>query len=219
MYQFIFFDFDGTISDTGPGIMRSVAYALAQYGLHPTEAELRAFIGPPPNHRFRDYYGMGEAQAAEATRLFREMYAARGKFERSLYPGMEELLRELAAAGRSLAVASSKPLPLVREILNHDGIIELFAAVCGSDFEGKHVEKAEILGAAMEALGVADRGSTVMVGDRSLDVQGARAQGIDCVGVDYGYAEPGELKEAGALKVCGTVAELREFLLHNCNKN
>ncbi|MCL2343686.1 MAG: HAD hydrolase-like protein [Firmicutes bacterium] len=213
MYQFLFFDFDGTISDTGPGIMRSAAYALARYGLHPAEAELRAFIGPAPNHRFREYYGMDEARTAEATGLFRAMYEARGKFEHSLYPGMAELLRELSAAGRSLAVASAKPLPLVREILSGDGIMGCFTAVCGSDPEGRPVEKGAILGAAMEALGVTDPGSAVMIGDRSLDVLGAQAQGLACVGVSYGYAEPGELEAAGAIKICASVAELREFLM------
>ena len=213
MYHFLFFDFDGTICDTGPGIMRSAAWALARYGLNPTEAELRGFIGPAPNHRFRDYYGMDEARAAEATRLFREMYQKRGKFERRLYPGMAELLRELAETGRRLAVASSKPLPLVRELMESDGILGLFAAVRGSDPEGKQVEKDRILGEAMEAVGVAGRGEAVMIGDRGLDVLGARAQGLGCVGAGWGYAEPGELLEAGAITVCETVAGLREFLL------
>ena len=212
LYQFIFFDFDGTICDTGPGIMDAAACALSSFGLQYTDGELRAFIGPSPGRRFQTYYGMDEEQAAEATLVFRQRYAARGKFEHSIYPGMPQLLRGLSAQGRRLAVASSKPLPLVREIMDSYDLAPCFAVIRGGDPEGRLADKALVLGMAMEEMGVADRSEAVMVGDRDLDVIGARDQGIGCIGAGYGYAEPGELEAAGALAVAKSVPELGELL-------
>jgi len=215
MYHTIFFDLDGTLTDSKEGILNCLRYALEKLGEPvPEEAVLIKFIGPPLQDSFMRYCGLDEAKAVRAIELFRERYVPIGKFENAAAPGMPELCARLKEEGYILALASSKPEELCIPICEKFGFTPSMKAITGSPPVGDW-EKADVIRETMRRLGLteADKAEILMVGDRKFDVLGARECGIDCVGVEFfGYAAPGELAEAGAVGVMKTAEELELFL-------
>ena len=216
MYHYIFFDLDGTLTDSKEGILNCLRYALEKMGrpVPPTETLLN-FIGPPLHDSYMEYCGFTEEEALEGIRLFRERYAPIGKFENAAAPGMPELCARLKERGFVLALASSKPEEMCVPICGKFGFAPSMAAITGSPPVGDW-SKADVIRETMRRLGLteADKSAILMVGDRKFDVLGARECGIDCVGVEFfGYAAPGELAQAGAVAVVRTAEELEAFLL------
>lgn len=198
MIQTVLFDFDGTLFDTGEGILRSVQYALEGFGIHETDtARLRKFVGPPLLDSFSELYAMTSEQAQAAVARYRERYLPVGIYECTLYPGIPELLERLRAHGFRIAVATGKPTPMARSILQRFDLERLFDCVIGCEYDGTRSTKAEVVAAALAETQTAPE-AALMVGDRKYDVTGAAACGVPCIGVYYGYAEPGELEAAGA---------------------
>ena len=218
MYQYIFFDLDGTLTDSKEGIFNCLKCAFDQLGKPcPPEETLTRFIGPPMQESFAQFCGFDRETALEAIRLFRERYEPLGKFENTAAPGMAELCARLKARGYVLAVASSKPEAQCVPICQRFGFAESMAVITGSA-PGADWEKADVIRESMRRLGLTetDRHRILMVGDRKFDVLGARMCGLDCVGVEFfGYAEPGELAAAGAVAVVSTVEELEAFILNH----
>lgn len=217
MTQVLIFDFDGTLFDTGEGIIRSVQYALERYGIHETDMEkLRKFVGPPLSDSFAELYGMPPEQAKEAVARYRERYVPIGLLECAPYPGMPELLERLRAKGFKLGIATGKPTAMAEQILSNYQMEHVFDCVYGSEPDGLHAKKEEAILAALEHFGLTGekKREALMIGDRKFDAEGAQRCGIDCVGVYYGYAEPGELEQAGAVVTVNTVEELGQYLLH-----
>lgn len=209
-YETIYFDLDGTLTDSGPGIMNAVAYALAAMGRPvPSRASMRRFIGPPLSYSFQAYEGMSPEDARRAVELYRVYYNDRGKFENTPYPGIDRLLEALRAKGKRLYVATSKPEGLSVEILEHFGLAGYFERIAGSTLDDSRSTKIQVL---RYAIGMGGRERAVMVGDRHLDVEGARENGLPCVGVVYGYGSRQELQEAGALALADTVEDLLHIL-------
>lgn len=199
MYDIILFDLDGTLSDSGPGIMHSVRYALAKFGITgESEEALRRFVGPPMIPAYMRFYGFTREQAAQALAYYREDYLAGAIYMNTPYEGMEETLRALKARGKILAAATGKPTSMAEDILLHFGWEEYFSFVAGATMDESRSEKSDIIELALEELGAADRSRVLMVGDRDNDVLGARLAGIDCCGVLYGYGSREELEGAGA---------------------
>lgn len=215
MYHYIFFDLDGTLTDSKEGILNCLRYALNKMGRPvPPEETLLKFIGPPLQDSYMEYCGLTEAEAAEGIRLFRERYAPIGKFENAAAPGMPELCARLKERGFVLALASSKPEEMCLPICEKFDFTPSLTVITGSLPEGDW-SKADVIRETMRRLGLseADKPSVLMVGDRKFDVLGARECGIDCVGVEFfGYAAPGELAQAGAVAVVKTPEELEDFL-------
>lgn len=230
MYQYILFDLDGTLTDPKPGITACVQYALHRMGIEePDLNKLEPFIGPPLMDSFHEFYGFDEEQGQQAVAYYRERFSVTGLFENAVYPGTEQLLARLKAAGKKLAVASSKPGVFVDRILEHFGLDAYFDVVVGSELDGTRTKKEEVVEEAlrrllpeelfrqiMEVKGEKSSkkyDTVVMVGDRRFDVEGAKAFHIVSVGVNYGYAASGELSLAGADVIVETVDELAEVLI------
>ena len=229
MFRFVLFDLDGTVSDPKEGICKCVQYALkAQNMDEPDLDKLEPFIGPPLKNSFMEFYGMDEQAAEAAVEKYRERFSTIGLYENELYPGMKEFLQSLQSYGVKLAIASSKPKIFVNRILKHFQIAEYFDVVCGSELNGKKVEKADVMREAISKLfhireeSVADTSKNIvpwndilMVGDRKFDVEGAKIFGIKCAGVSYGYAAEGELEEAGADFVTDELDALHQYITGN----
>lgn len=228
MISKLLFDLDGTLTDPKEGICKSVQYALRAFGIEePDIDKLEPFIGPPLVDSFMEFYGMTKERAAEAVVKYRERFSVRGWSENIVYEGIEHMLQSLRDAGYVLAVASSKPTVFVERILTHFGLRDAFSVVVGSELDGRRINKDEVILEALRQLfGMSDRvlpGSVsrggamqdelLMIGDRKFDVEGAHALGIRCVGVTYGYAQPGELEEAGADFLADSPDRLSELLL------
>ena len=216
MYRTIFFDLDGTLTDSKEGIFNCLRYALEKMDEPvPPETVLTKFIGPPLQDSFVRYCGLTEEQAMRGVELFRERYAPIGKFENAAAPGMVDVCRRLAERGYVLALASSKPEEMCVPICEKFGFAPSMETITGSPPVGDW-EKTDVIRETMRRLGLTDanKPSILMVGDRKFDVLGARDCGIDCVGVEFfGYALPGELAESGAVAVVKTVEELETFIL------
>lgn len=212
MKDYILFDFDGTVFDTADGITKCVQYALAKMGIEARLDELMCFAGPPLAEMFTLKYGMSEEEAKKATELYRERYLPTGWAECRPFDGMHELLLRLKTAGKTLAVATSKPENLALKILGEYGMLGDFDLICGATFDGSRSKKWEVIKYALEKLGVS-AAQAVMVGDRKYDVIGAKKCGLDCVGVRFGYAEEGELEEYGAVYIAETPEDLYEYLM------
>ncbi len=211
--KFLFFDLDGTLTDSGPGILASVAYALRKLGVEPPEPEkLRPFIGPPLLWSFAHFCGFDEEKSREGVRLYREYFTAGGMFENSVYPGIPEAMERLRAAGFRMAVATSKPEPFSRQIISHFRLEGYFEAVCGATMDETRTEKADVIRYALATLGAAPEES-LMVGDREHDVLGAKTVGLPCLGALWGYGGREELTKAGASALAETPEEMAERIL------
>ena len=212
-YDTVLFDLDGTLTDPGEGITNSVAYALRQFGIENTDrTQLYKFIGPPLKQSFMQYYGFSDQQAEEAVAQYRVYFAPKGLFENKVYPGVPQLLAQLRAKGYKLLLATSKPEGFAVQILEHFGLLEYFDVAAGATMDGSRVAKADVIAYALQKAGVTDRTRAVMVGDRLHDVEGAKAQGLACIGVLYGYGDAAELTAAGAAHLAATPAEVLQYL-------
>lgn len=213
-YQYILFDLDGTLTDPEEGIINCVVYALEAVGIHVEDRKsLQRFIGPPLVNSFQEFYGMSLEEARASTAKYRERYAKMGMFENKAYPGIIEVLERLKKSGKTLAVATSKPEVFAVPIAEKYGFAPYLTNICGSELDGSRDEKWDVIEEVLKRLSVTDRSLVLMVGDRKNDVIGAKKCGIDCLGVSYGYAEPGELEKAGADYVVNTVEEMGKFIL------
>lgn len=210
MSQVILFDLDGTLTESGEGIINCVQYALEKLGKKEEHPEnLQCFIGPPLKEQFMKYAGLSEEEGEKAVVYYRERYTTTGIFENRLYPKIPELLELLKINNKILAVASSKPEVYVKQILEHFQIADYFTAIVGSKLDGRRTEKAEVIEEALRRMHLEEeRDKVLMVGDRSHDVQGAISCGLQCIGVAYGYGSREELEKAGAVYIADSVEDL-----------
>ena len=213
MYHYILFDLDGTLTDPAEGITNSVMYALRKFGIEEHDrTKLFSFIGPPLIDSFMEKYGFSEAQAREATGYFREYFREKGIFENVPYKGMTECLRTLKESGRTLILATSKPDVFAEMILERFGFAPYFDHVFGASMDETRTRKDEVIAYALSEAGIMDASECVMVGDRKHDVEGARMNGIDAIGVLFGYGSRKELEEAGAAYLAETVEDIVRIL-------
>lgn len=215
MYKAIFFDLDGTLTESGEGITKSVQYALEKLGKpEPDLSKLRVFVGPPLMEQFMKYTGLDEETARQAVVFYRERYTETGIYENRLYPGVQELLQKLRRDGYLLAVASSKPERFVLKVLDYFGLTGYFHEIVGSEMNGSRTSKSEVIEETLKRLGLQNhREQVLMVGDKEHDVLGARAAGVDCIAVSYGYGTMEELEAAQPLRIVASVEELLHFFV------
>ncbi len=209
--QTVLFDFDGTVFDTVEGITKSIQYALRKHGREEPLERLRCFAGPPLVEKFMEVYGVSEAEAEQLVLDFRERYVPVGIYESRPFPGIREFLDRLRAAGLTLGIATSKPQSAAELLLRRSGLDACFQVVVGSSPGLNNEHKWQIVRRAMELCGSGPE-ETVLVGDTKYDAAGAARCGIPCIGVAWGYAEPGELEAAGVRSIAGTMEELEEVL-------
>lgn len=207
----IFFDLDGTLTDSGEGIINCATLALEHFGLPvPSREEMRVFVGPPLDQTFIKY-GVPAEKAQEAIEVFRSRYRTVGKFENFPYPGIREALQTLKEQGHRLFVATSKPEVLANEVLGHFALTEFFEQIAGATLDGSRSHKADVITYLLSLTG--DVGQTLMVGDTAFDVTGAAAHGIPTIGVSWGYGKVEDMENAGAKAIAHSMEELI-FLLN-----
>lgn len=214
MYTHIFFDLDGTLTDPKEGITNSVAYALASFGIHEDPDRLTPFIGPPLIDSFMEFYHFDGPTAQKAVEKYREYFSQKGIFENKVFSGSQPLLAQLKAAGKTVCLATSKPEVFARQILEHFHMDGYFDQIVGSCLDGTRTKKGEVIEEVFARLGDAcpDKAMCVMVGDRLHDIHGAQENGLDSIGVTFGYGSQEELTQAGATHIAHSFEELAQIL-------
>ncbi len=212
-YDLILFDLDGTVTDSAPGIVNSVIYALRHMGVTEYEpAALLAFVGPPLSESFRKFFGFTEAQITQAIAYYREYYAEKGILENTVYAGVEPLLLDLKSKGFLCCLATSKPEQFAHRILSHFQLEQYFDFVGGATMDHRRSKKADVIDYVLTAFPSYPKDRIVMVGDRDQDVIGANRIGIHSIGVLYGYGSEQELLQAGATHLAKTPTEILQIL-------
>ena len=210
MVRTILFDLDGTLTDSGEGIMNCAEKALLHFGITPPDRDaMRSFVGPPLFDSFTKF-GVPAEQAEEAVRVYREYYVPDGMFQNYPYPGIENLLAWLQSEGHTLYVATAKPEHMSVTILEHFGLSKYFKGIYGALIDGLPDTKAHVIGRVLEACPNAQ--NVILVGDTVTDVKGAAVHNVPTVGVSWGYGKVSDMMQAGAVAVVDTMGELYEYL-------
>lgn len=214
-YHTVLFDLDGTLTDPAEGITKAVEAALNHYGITVADrAALHKFIGPPLDESFPEFYGFDAARTAEATEVFRAYFDRQGWRENIPYPGVEDMLRDLRAAGKRLLVATSKPEVFALRIMEHFGLARYFDHICGAPMDNQEgAKKAAVIRDALRRAGVEDLSTAVMVGDRRHDIDGARQAGLEAVGVLWGYGDLQELEASHPVHIVESFDGLKRVLI------
>ncbi len=207
----LLFDLDGTISDSGAGIIHCGQETMAHFGMDvPDYDDLRPMVGPP----LRDSlirFGISEENMAEAIEFYRQAYVDHGQYENVPYSGIEELLQKLRQKGFGIYVATSKPEIMAEHILKHFGLASYFRIICGSTLDGNRITKAQVIDHLLKQLPQDEE--KIMIGDTIYDIEGANALNLPSIGVAWGYGDLAEMKAAGAIAIAETMESLYDILV------
>lgn len=209
----LFFDLDGTLTDSAPGIVACINHALVEVGhACAPEDQVRALIGVPLQVIFERLLASPEEQCVRhAITAYRERFAAAGMFENALFPGVLDALSELQQARHHLQIVTVKPAVIAARVLRHFRLDAFFAAVHGPEPDDENCHKSDFVAAALQYASCRPE-DAVMIGDRVDDVRAARTHGVPAVAVRWGYEAPDQLLAAGAAHVVSTPAELVEWV-------
>lgn len=211
--KYVLFDLDGTLTDSQEGIMNSIEYALDSFGIQVEDrAALRPWLGPPLVDSLMKYHGFDREQALKGVEKYREYFDIKGIFENRVYDGMEALLSGLQAEGYILMTATSKPEVAAKRITDHFGLTKYFTFVGGASLDDSRVHKGDVIRYVLETNQIQDRSAVMMVGDRENDIMGAKQNGLESIGVLYGYGSWDELEAAGADHIAKTVEDIARYL-------
>ncbi|MHC5218487.1 HAD family hydrolase [Enterococcus sp. LJL128] len=212
-YSALLFDLDGTITDSGKGIINSVTYALKKMKVAVSPQDnLRSFIGPPLKDSFMTNYDLDETAAEKAVAYYREYYRETGIYENTVYEGIPEVLKQLKQAGCQLYIATSKPEHFARQIADYFQLTDFFEGIYGASMDGIRSKKGDVIRYALNN-GNINPAEAVMIGDREHDILGAAENNLPAVGVLYGYGSKEELTVAGAYKILSKPVELADLLI------
>ncbi len=207
----ILFDLDGTLTDSGEGIIHCAQETLAEFGLPiPSKEALRVIVGPPLRDSFLRF-GIKPEQTDAAVEAYRRYYVDHGKYENFPYPGIEALLQKLKSDGHALFVATSKPEAMSIEILEHFGLSKYFDRICGAAADRSRDTKAKVIEHLLKQIDPAP-GRIIMVGDTIFDIEGANALQLPSIGVSWGYGVVEQMKQAGAIGIADSMQELYQLI-------
>lgn len=211
-FTHLFWDLDGTLTESAPGIMNSARHALDYYGIHDVpQSTLKKFIGPPLMDSFQELFGFSREKAYEAMGKYREYFGEKGLFENSVYDGIIETLQALKNQGKHLYVATSKPEVFMKRILERFQLARFFEFAGGSDLEESRSEKALVIQYVIQENNLEEeqeKGRILMIGDRKHDIIGAHKNKIPCCACLWGYGSREEFSEFGADYVIERPGEL-----------
>ena len=213
-YDYVIFDFDGTVVDTGEGILKSLQYSFQQMGHEvPELSDLKKFIGPPIYYSYTHYYGVSEDEVGEYIKKYRERYWNQGIYECQLYEGFIEMILALKEKGIKIGIASSKPERLIYAVADFLKITDLFDAIVGVKIDdSNHSSKTGLVLESMKILGAEDKQKVLMVGDRLYDIDGAKGAGVDSCGVLWGYGSKEEFLEHEATFIVAKPDEILDLI-------
>ena len=197
-YDTVAFDLDGTLTNPERGLLSAFEYAFKKLGVtYESRDSLKKYIGPPLYDEWQKDFGWSFDEASHAVDIFREYYNVYGWWDNEVYPGIEDMLRQLSESGKILVVATSKPEQTAKRVLALFGLDKYFDCIAGASMNGTADGKSQILSRALRSVGVADADECILVGDRKYDAEGAAQVGCDSIGVLWGHGSREELEAAG----------------------
>ena len=212
-YHNIIFDLDGTLINSGPGIIHAVQYALKKYGINETDMTvLKSFVGPPLNQQFINCYNFSHEQSLEAVKYFREYYTDKGILENEMYEGMDGVLQKLKEQGKFLMVATSKPEKFAHNILAQHDLEKYFDFIGGSFTDGSRITKIQVLDYVLKTNEIKNPQEVLMIGDTKFDIAGAKHFGLKSLAVTYGYGTEKELLEREPDFVANSPKEILQII-------
>lgn len=212
-FKYILFDLDGTLIDSGAGIIKGVKYALQKYAIkEENEVLLKTFIGPPLNRQFTDCYGFSAEKSTEAVKFFREYYETKGILENEMYEGMDGVLQKLKEQGKFLMVATSKPEKFAHNILAQHDLEKYFDFIGGSLTDGSRITKIQVLDYVLKTNEIKNPQEVLMIGDTKFDIAGAKHFGLKSLAVTYGYGTEKELLEREPDFVANSPKEILQII-------
>ncbi len=212
-YEYIFFDLDGTLTDSQDGILNSFRSIFKHFGIKEPEYNvLKTYIGPPLVLTIGQTLGFTGEKLEEGVKVFRSYYDNQGYMENRVYKGIPEALQHLKALGCKLSVATSKPEHTAKKIMEHFDIAKYFDHICGSLPDESRSKKTDVIEYAIKLNEITDRSKILMVGDRKFDVEGAHQSGLKCAGVLFGYGGREEFEAAGADYIVENPGDLEKLL-------
>ena len=213
VYKAVLFDLDGTLSDSGRGIINGFTYAIEKMGRQvPLKEQLQRFIGPSLHDSFGRVLGYSPEDTKKAVAIYREYYnELGGALENELYPGIEKLLSDLKAEGKRLIIATAKATRATNAVVEYFKFDQYFEFIAASD-DLLRPRKADVIRYALAECGITDLSKTVMIGDRDNDILAAKELGIDSIGVLYGYGSREELTAAGATHLAENTDDLKALI-------
>lgn len=216
VFDYLIFDFDGTVADTGEGILKSLQYSFVAMGdPEPELSDLKKFIGPPVFYSYTHFYGISEDRVDLYVKKYRERYREKGIYESKVYDGLKDLLVSLKEKNIKVGIASSKPENLIYSVSDYLGITDMFDVIVGVKSDNsKHSTKAGLIAQAMQELGAQDKNKVLMVGDRLFDIDGAHEAGVKCCGALWGYGDEEEFKEHNADFIVRLPEEIEKIVFY-----
>ena len=213
-FDYVIFDFDGTVVDTGEGILKSLQYSFSEMGREvPPMDELKKFIGPPIYYSYTHFYDVSEDEVGDYIKKYRERYKIKGIYECYLYDGMKQLLDLLRSKGVKIGIASSKPEHLIYSVADYLGVTDCFDAIVGVKIDdSNHSTKAGLVSEAMKILGATDKSKVLMVGDRKFDIDGAAGAGVKSCGALWGYGDEEEFRAHNADFIVSSPDEVKKLV-------
>lgn len=212
-YDYILFDLDGTLTDSKPGIIECIAYALEKENVPYTNQILDKMIGPPFRVSMHDFLGLEMPEIEKLIGIYRGVYEEYGYKNCKVFEGVEQMLSALKNAGKVLGVATSKPIKFTQMIMRDFDLGKYFDYVAGASSDASKEAKSDVIQGALENLGVKDKSKVLMVGDRLYDIEGAHMQGIDCAAVLYGYGSKEEFEEYKAEYILAAPDDIVKLVL------
>ena len=213
-YKYLLFDLDGTLNESGEGIMKCAQHTLRHFGINIDNLnDLLPFVGPPLEDSFREFYNLNDKQIEEALVIYAKRYAELGAYEAQLFPGIIGLLADLNQTDKKVIIATSKKITMTMKVVHHFGLADYVDFVGARDDAGTRHTKADVIRHIIQEMNIADLDNMIMIGDRKFDINGAKEVGITSIGVLYGYGDRPELEAAGADYIAADIQELRDMLL------
>lgn len=207
-YQNTLFDMDGTITNSGPGVIESMRFALSKLGINsPSEESLRLCVGPSLMTSFTEIYHLSEEDARRGIEFYRTVYDGKNMYHLTIYDGIPELLSQLKAEGCHVIMVTSKPHHFAVPILEKFGLKDTFEYIASPELTDPSSDKTRLINQAIEDRNL-NPTETVMIGDTHFDIEGAIGSGVDSIGVTYGYGTREELANAGATYLAESPAEI-----------
>lgn len=190
--DWFFFDLDGTLADSLPGLESSIVEALASGGRTLRVENLRPYIGPGIRTILKNLEpGLTEQDLDGMERCFRASYDVNGVRNTLLFDGVKATLEVLRDAGAELFIVTNKPKFATANLMEQHGMAGLFREmVSRNSREPAYASKGEMLVELVSRHGV-DVSRAVMVGDTAEDMHAAREAGMRFAFVEYGYGDVG----------------------------